>query len=199
MPVVPDLGAAPAGAQLPGRHGGGVPQGVPGAAEERPGGGRPLPRGPTLERLARRVAEKKITRAHKATLSKEERKAFRSRKWEMRRDPASLSEEERANLETLFQKIPELRTLHRLRTRFKEIFDTSPDRDWAADALMGLYLEAAEAFPELDVFVKTYERWREQILNYLESGQTSGVVEGINNKARVITKRAYGIKSAQTL
>jgi len=64
---------------------------------------------------------------------------------------------------------------------------------------MGLYLEATEAFPELDGFVRTYERWREQILNYFKSGQTSGVVEGINNKARVITKRAYGIKSAETL
>ena len=117
----------------------------------------------------------------------------------MRRDPASLSDEERANLETLFQQIPELRTLHRLRTRFKEIFDTSPNRQRAADALMGLYLEATEAFPELDGFVRTYERWREQILNYFKSGQTSGVVEGINNKARVITKRAYGIKSAETL
>jgi Transposase len=51
----------------------------------------------------------------------------------------------------------------------------------------------------LDKFVCTYERWREEILNYFESGQNSGVVEGINNKARVVTKRAYGIKSADTL
>jgi Transposase len=56
-----------------------------------------------------------------------------------------------------------------------------------------------DAFPELDKFVCTYERWEEEILNYFESGQNSGVVEGINNKARVVTKRAYGIKSADTL
>jgi|GEM_PF-7016113 len=48
-------------------------------------------------------------------------------------------------------------------------------------------------------FVCTYEQWQTQILNYFNSGQTSGVVEGINNKARVVTKRAYGIKSADTL
>jgi hypothetical protein len=60
-------------------------------------------------------------------------------------------------------------------------------------------MDATDAYPELDKFVCTYEQWQDQILNYFESGQTSGVVEGINNKARVVTKRAYGIKSADTL
>jgi hypothetical protein len=48
-------------------------------------------------------------------------------------------------------------------------------------------------------FVKTYERWQEGILNYFDGRHTSGPVEGINNKARVITKRAYGLKSASSL
>jgi hypothetical protein len=47
--------------------------------------------------------------------------------------------------------------------------------------------------------VKTYERWQEEILNYFDGRHTSGPVEGINNKARVITKRAYGLKSASSL
>jgi transposase len=92
-----------------------------------------------------------------------------------------------------------LQTLHELRFRFKTIFDTAEDRKEAARALMELFVDATEAFPELDGFFRTYEQWQEQILNYFESGQTSGVVEGINNKARVVTKRAYGIKSADTL
>jgi transposase len=92
-----------------------------------------------------------------------------------------------------------LRTLHELRFRFKTIFDTAADRKEAARALMELFVDATEAFPELDGFFRTYEQWQEQILNYFESGQTSGVVEGINNKARVVTKRTYGIKSADTL
>jgi transposase len=92
-----------------------------------------------------------------------------------------------------------LRTLHELRFRFKTIFDTAEDHKEAARALMELFVDATEPFPELDGFFRTYEQWQEQILNYFESGQTSGVVEGINNKARVVTKRAYGIKSADTL
>jgi transposase len=92
-----------------------------------------------------------------------------------------------------------LRTLYDLRVRFKAIFDTASNRRQAALALTELFMDATDAFPELDKFVCTYEQWQDQILNYFESGQTSGVVEGINNKARVVTKRAYGIKSADTL
>jgi transposase len=143
--------------------------------------------------------EKKITRAYKAKLSRAERKQFRSLMWEMRRDPASLTDAERTKLEKLFTQIPQLRTLYDLRVRFKRIFDTAKDRQQAARQMMELYVDATDAFPELEGFFRTYEHWQEQILNYFESRQTSGVVEGLNNKARVVTKRAYGLKSADTL
>ncbi len=54
-------------------------------------------------------------------------------------------------------------------------------------------------FPALAAFVSTFADWQEQILNYFPAGQTSGVVEGINNKARVIIKRCYGLKSGASL
>src|SRR5688572_19048564 len=120
---------------------------------------------------------KKITRAHKAKLSRAERKEFRALLWEMRRDPQSLTAEERQKLEKLFAQIPALRTLYNLRVRFKTIFDTASHRRQAALALTELFMDATDAFPELDKFVCTYEQWQEQILNYFEAGQTSGVVE----------------------
>ena len=89
--------------------------------------------------------------------------------------------------------------MYELRVRFGAIFDTAPDRRRAARQLMELFLDAIEAFPELERFVLTYEDWEEEILAYFDARQTSGVVEGINNKARVITKRAYGLKSADSL
>jgi len=119
--------------------------------------------------------------------------------WEFRRDPKDLSDEDRAKLEKLFTQVPKLRTLHELRVRFKTIFDTAPDRKRAALLLTELFLDAPEAFPDLDDFVRTYERWQQQILNYFDGRRTSAAVEGINNKARVITKRAYGLKAADSL
>ena len=146
------------------------------------------------------VCEKKITRGYKKKLTKAERKEFRSRMWEFRRDPSSLTAEEKAKLEALFEKLPELRQLYELRLEFKRIFDETQDRREAELALTAWIVKLLQAFPEMDkTFVKTYERWQEGILNYFDGRHTSGAVEGINNKARVITKRAYGLKSASSL
>ena len=141
----------------------------------------------------------KITRAYKAKLTKAQRKEFRSLMWEFRRNPEGLTEEEKAKLEGLFEKLPRLRKLHGIRMRFQEIFDTARDRRQALRWLTGLWLEVLEHFPAMDPFICTFEAWQEEILNYFDARQTSGPVEGINNKARVIVKRAYGLKSADSL
>ena len=132
-------------------------------------------------------------------LSKAERKAFRSQMWAFRRDPASLTPEERRALEVLFEAIPKLKELYRVRLRFKAIFDTARDRTTAARWLRRLRREAEELELGLDPFFETYDRWKTAVLNYFDARQTSAAVEGINNKARVITKRAYGLKSAAGL
>ncbi len=110
-----------------------------------------------------------------------------------------MSEEETAKLGGLFEALPRLRTLYDLRVRFQTTFDTAPDRGKALRLLTGLWVDVLEAFPEMDRFIRTFEAWQEEILNYFDERQTSGPVEGINNKARVIVKRAYGLKSASSL
>jgi len=119
--------------------------------------------------------------------------------WAFRRDPASLTPEEQRALEGLFEMIPKLKDLYRVRLRFKEIFDTARDRTTAARWLRRLRRESEDLGLDLGAFFATYDRWKTAILNYFEARQTSAAVEGINNKARVITKRAYGLKSAAGL
>ena len=59
--------------------------------------------------------------------------------------------------------------------------------------------EASASGQDWGAFVGLYERHRDGILAYFEGRQTSGAVEGLNNKARVIIKRSYGLKSCETL
>lgn len=93
-----------------------------------------------------------------------------------------------------------MRTLYDLRCKFKALFDTDLTVKRADQRMTAWILELLEAFPDMDhAFVATYEQFQAKILNYFAGRATSGVVEGLNNKARVITKRAYGIKSAQSL
>ena len=119
--------------------------------------------------------------------------------WAFRRDPTSLTAEEPQALECLFEKIPALWELYRVRLRFKEIFDKAPNRTTAARWLRRLRDETERLGLDLSPFFETYDRWKTEILNYFEAYQTSAAVEGVNNKARVITRRAYGLKSATSL
>ena len=102
-------------------------------------------------------------------------------------------------MEALFEKLPALRPLYKVRLRFKEIFHTARDQITAARWLRELRRECDQLGLDLGPFSETYDRWKTKILNYFDARQTSAAVEGINNKARVITKRTYGLKSAKSL
>ncbi len=142
---------------------------------------------------------KKTTRKYKAQLSKAEQKRFRSLMWEFRRDPKDLKPEEREALDRLFVELPVLKDVYDVRVRFKEIFDTAPDRATAEQQLAELRRRTESLGLDFSKFWTTYDNWKTGILNYFDGRYTSAAVEGINNKARVITKRCYGVKSADTL
>ena len=83
--------------------------------------------------------------------------------------------------------------------RFKEIFDTAPDVATAEVQLAELRQRTEALGLDFSKFWTTYDNWKTGILNYFDGRYTSAAVEGINNKARVITKRCYGVKSSDTL
>jgi len=102
-------------------------------------------------------------------------------------------------LQGLFAELPVLKDLYDVRVRFKEIFDTAPDRTTAEQQLAELRARTESLGLDFSKFWTTYDNWKTGILNYFDGRYTSAAVEGINNKARVITKRCYGVKSSDTL
>lgn len=66
------------------------------------------------------------------------------------------------------------------------------DLSWGEKAVLGLgeWLSTAQKY-----FVNsqsTIVRWFDEILTYFDNRTTSGVVEGINNKLKLIKRSAYG-------
>ena len=45
-------------------------------------------------------------------------------------------------------------------------------------------------------FARTMLRHMDDILNYFRARITNGAVEGMNNKAKVVMRRAYGLRTA---
>ena len=127
--------------------------------------------------------------------------------WAFRRRRQDLSPQQSQGLDELFQQLPELKFVYEFRWGITELFDESRDREEASSRLeeyrelVNQYIadghrEEGEA---LLAFFRTYDAHRDGILAYFDERKTSGVVEGLNNKARVITKRCFGLKSVQTL
>lgn len=118
--------------------------------------------------------------------------------WEFRTKLAPGADVPEGLLE-LFDELPELGELYHYRWRITEIFDTATSPVSAAEQFEAIRRELAETNLDLSPFFDTYDRHKEGILAYFEERKTSSQVEGINNKARVITRRCFGLKSATSL
>jgi len=116
--------------------------------------------------------------------------------WECRRRPDYEDLEQQAELEALFEKLPAVGFAYSFRWTVTEVFDTAQDRQEAETRLAEWRDLLSETDTEFHKFFAMYDRWKDGILAYFDHRQTSGPVEGVNNKARVITRRAYGLKSA---
>lgn len=118
--------------------------------------------------------------------------------WLYRRRRKDLTDEQQAELDQLLETIPELQFAYFFREEVADIFDTAKDRSDASRQLEELR-EMVVDEPDLLKFFATYDRWRDGILAYFDRRESSGPVEGLNNKARVITRRSYGLKDVDSL
>lgn len=120
--------------------------------------------------------------------------------WALRKKPADLREEERATLVLLFKHSPLLKQAYDKERALTAIFDEKISkrkanlklRRWTAQVM-------AKKLTCFDSFLKTLDKWIDKITNYFSHRQSSGFVEGLNNKIKVIKRRCYGIFNVQHL
>jgi transposase len=132
-------------------------------------------------------------------LSKEQAKRVRSLMHDFRRRPEDLKPEQTAALDDLFDKVPVLGQIYHLRWQATEIFDKAPNRKIAARQLREWIADARESELDWEPFIKTLENNWKGILAYFDERRSSGPVEGLNTKMRVITRRSYGLRNISTL
>lgn len=130
-------------------------------------------------------------------MSKEERDELKGLRWILVKNEDNLNEEEMAKLKDMYRRCPQLRTCHRLKEDFRRIFDEETRRT-KAQARLQVWKKRTRktGLKSLEAFLTTLDNWEEWILNYFSSGKiTNGVVEGINNKIKVIKRRGYGYRN----
>jgi transposase len=118
---------------------------------------------------------------------------------DFRRRPEDLKPEQTQALEALFEKVPQLGVIYHLRWSATNIFDTAPDRATAARALDEWIAEARATGMDWEPFLTMLKHHGDGILAYFDERKSSGPVEGINTKIRVVLRRGYGIRNLATL
>jgi transposase len=123
----------------------------------------------------------------------EVRSVLKGGRWLLVRNEADLSAEQQERLQAMFVAAPELGELHALKERFRAIFEAPISRELANWRLFG-WIATVErsSLTALATFVGTLRRRLSHILNYFPARLSSGRVEGLNTKIKLIKRCAYG-------
>ncbi len=137
---------------------------------------------------------KKEIKRLKKELPKEEYKSFKNIMWVLRKNVDDLTEADVEMIKKLKPHTPDLVTAYLLCLTLTHIFKSSITKEQARYQLRGwkglVHKFGIKCF---DSFLKTMETRMEEITNYFVERQSSGFVEGLNNKIKVIKRRCYGI------
>jgi len=140
--------------------------------------------------------QKAVDNARKYLRGKyKDREELKRIKWLLLKRRGKLSEAEQTQLAALFAKADYvvLKEAYEAKEQFREILEQPLSRN-AGELALDQWQQQATATGNrfLGRFVKTLEKWKRYILNYFQGRYSNGVVEGINNRIKLIKRRAFG-------
>jgi transposase len=134
------------------------------------------------------------------TLPKPDYQGLKGSLWAFRKNQADLQPDERTVLERLFRYSPALKVAYTLREHLTTIFEQAPFKNAAKRLLRDWQAQVrASGLTCFDKFLGTLQRYWNEITNYFVDLQTSGFVEGLNNKLKVLMRRCYGLHNLDHL
>lgn len=136
----------------------------------------------------------------KKDLPEEQYAKLKGLMWPFRRHVWDLKDEQQEQLAELFLYAPELRQAWLLRHELFLIYE-SPHTPEQAGQHFDIWVQKVrdENITCFDRFIQQLESSRADILAYFEGRHTSGFVEGLNNKLKVIKRRCFGLLDAGKL
>lgn len=121
-------------------------------------------------------------------------KELKHSKYALLKNEAELNEKQKVKLIEVQEVSPQLKLAHRLKESFRELMNQARSVEEGRERLAG-WCKEARASGLFTQTLETFGRWLEPILNYFRKGTSNGVVEGINNKVKVIKRLAYGFRN----
>lgn len=140
---------------------------------------------------------KKEVKRLKKELPEEAYEHIKGAMWPYRKRREDWTEDEADLMQRLFAHSPALEQAHTLRDKLTSIFDQHISKEEATCQIkawrVGVQASGLKCF---DSFLTTLDNWLDGITNYFHHRYSSGFVEGLNNKIKVIKRRCDGILNA---
>jgi transposase len=126
--------------------------------------------------------------------SDQERSTLKGLRYVLLKDQAKLKETEKERLELLQPNQPQLYQLCKLRQQLHDWYETDTSPELAQLALQSWIKEAVTlGLSHLDKFCATLTHWQNEVVNFFANRVTSGFVEGMNSKIRLLKRIAFGL------
>jgi len=136
----------------------------------------------------------------KKTLTDEEYTQLKSAIAILRKQKDYFTDEEKPIVEKLFLLSPKLKLAYQFSRELSGIFDSYITPKVAKEKMTAWMNDVTHsALNCFNRFIKALMRYQEPITNYFIHRNSSGFVEGFNNKAKVLKRRCYGLSSATKL
>lgn len=102
---------------------------------------------------------------------------------------------EKIQLNNFLSSSPKLKELYYAKTHLQTMYATKAPK-YAALSMNSLIANLSKSiYSVCQRLARTLENWKSEILNYFHSRLTNARVEGFNNKAKLIKRRAFGYRS----
>ena len=117
-----------------------------------------------------------------------------------KRKECEINDEEKQQLKPLFEAAPKLKEAYRLCLKLTSIYSRHSGLDDAHNSIDEWISEVENSgLTCFNTFIKSLQKYKKEICNYFISRNSSGFVEGFNNKAKVLKRRCYGISNIKHL
>ncbi|NCC33617.1 MAG: ISL3 family transposase [Chloroflexia bacterium] len=134
------------------------------------------------------------------TLSHEQADTLKHTMWLLRKRGDTLTEEERDRRDHLLSYSLALEDAYQLREELTRIFDRTRSKAAGLRRLKRWRRKViARGVTCFNSFLKLLDTWLDGIANYFRKHQTSGFVEGLNNKLKVLKRRCFGMTNHRNL
>jgi transposase len=133
-------------------------------------------------------------------LSSKDLSQFKNVHWILRHRRADLTSDERRILNRLFTHSPKLKEAYEACEALTAIYESRVSKGQGKRKLRGWMQRVVNRkLTCFDRFLGTLNTHFEEIANYFVGRHTSGFVEGLNNKLKVLKRRCYGITNLKHL